>query len=155
MLLDINFKPFTDTVRPENLTAHVSTNVFGYNPFKSYAKQPIKTTYNQPCLPGLEPELPKCFDKEELAKMDLPTLTNHLRELDTYYYEGPVSTEDYEDFTEIELVEQILEMYILIVEETSSSDLEHMLADLESYGVARSTLLTATEEQIRTWHANC
>ena len=156
MLLDINFKPFTDTVRPENLTAHVSTNVFGYNPFKSYAKQPIKTTYTQPCLPGLEPELPKCFDKEELAKMSIQSLTQHLRELDTYYYEGPVSAEDYEDFTKIELVEQILEMYVLIVEDTDPQlELKSMMEDLEAYGVAKTVLLTATEEQIRTWHANC
>ena len=155
ILLEINFKPFTDTVRPENLVAIAPTTTFAYNPFKSYAKQPIKTTYKHPCLPGLEPELPKCFDKEELDKMPIQDLTQHLKELDTYYYEGPISAEDYEDFTEPELVDQILEMYVLITEEDSSSDLEHMLADLESYGVAKSTLLTATEEQIRTWHANC
>lgn len=154
ILLEINFKPFTDTVRPENLVA-IAPTTFAYNPFKSYAKQPIKTTYKQPCLPGLEPELPKCFDKEELDKMPIQDLTQHLKELDTYYYEGPISAEDYEDFTEPELVDQILEMYVLITEEDASSDLEHMLTDLESYGVAKSTLLTATEEQIRTWHANC
>ena len=154
ILLEINFKPFTDTVRPENLVA-IAPITFAYNPFKSYAKQPIKTTYKQPCLPGLEPELPKCFDKEELDKMPIQDLTQHLRELDTYYYEGPISMEDYEGFTEPELVDQILEMYVLITEEDASSDLEHMLADLEAYGVAKSTLLTATEEQIRTWHANC
>lgn len=157
MLLEINFKPFTDTVRPENLTGHVYTNAFAWNPFKSYAKQPIKTTYKQPALPGLEPELPKCFDKEELDKMTLPALTQHLKELDLYYYEGPISAEDYADFTEAELVDQILEMYVLIVEEEadSKSELENMLADLESYGVAKTTLLTASEEQIRKWHANC
>lgn len=155
MLLKIGFKPFTDTVRPENLTAKVST-AFAYNPFKSYAKQPIKATYKQPCLPGLEPQLPKCFDKEELVKMDLQTLTNHLRELDTFYYEGPVSAEDYEDFTEAELVEQILEMYVLIIEDNDPQlEIKSMLEDLESYGVAKSVLLTASEEQIRTWHANC
>lgn len=155
MLLDINFKPFTDTVRPENLTAIVST-AFAYNPFKSYAKQPIKTTYKQPCLPGLEPELPKCFDKGELAKMDLQTLTNHLIELDTYYYEGPVSAEDYIDFTEYELVDQIMEMYVLIVEDNDPQlELKFMMEDLETYGVTKTVLLTATEEQIRTWHANC
>ena len=154
ILLEINFKPFTDTVRPENLVA-IAPTTFAYNPFKSYAKQPIKTTYKQPCLPGLEPELPKCFDKEELDKMPIQDLTQHLKELDTYYYEGPISAEDYEGFTEPELVDQILEMYVLITEEDASSDLENMLADLESYGVAKSTLLTATEEQIRTWHANC
>lgn len=157
ILLEINFKPFTDTVRPENLTAHVATNIFSYNPYKSYAKQPIKTNYKQPALPGLEPELPKCFDKEELYKMTLPALTKHLKELDLYYYEGPVSAEDYDDFTEAELVDQILEMYVLIVEDESDSisELENMMADLESYGVAKTTLLTATEDQIRTWHANC
>ena len=154
MLIEINFKPFTDTVRPENLTAQVSTNIFGYNPFKSYAKQPIKTTYKQPCLPGLEPKLPSYFEKEVLDKMDLIALTSHLRELDTYYYEGPISDEDYSDYTEAELVEQIMEMYILINEDISS-DLESMLEDLETYGVSKSVLLTATEDQIRTWHAHC
>lgn len=155
MLLKIGFKPFTDTVRPENLTAMPSI-AFAYNPFKSYAKQPIKATYKQPCLPGLEPQLPKCFDKEELAKMDLQTLTNHLRELDTFYYEGPVSAEDYEDFTEAELVEQIQEMYVLIIEDNDPQlEIKSMMEDLESYGVAKSVLLTASEEQIRTWHANC
>ena len=155
MLLKIGFKPFTDTVRPENLTAKVSP-AFAYNPFKSYAKQPIKATYKQPCLPGLEPQLPKCFDKEELVKMDLQTLTNHLRELDTFYYEGPVSAEDYEDFTEAELVEQIQEMYVLIIEDNDPQlEIKSMMEDLESYGVSKSVLLTASEEQIRTWHANC
>lgn len=155
MLLKIGFKPFTDTVRSENLTAKVST-AFAYNPFKSYAKQPIKATYKQPCLPGLEPQLPKCFDKEELAKMDLQTLTNHLRELDTFYYEGPVSAEDYEDFTEAEMVEQIQEMYVLIIEDNDPQlELKSMMEELESYGVSKSVLLTASEEQIRTWHANC
>lgn len=155
MLLKIGFKPFTDTVRPENLTAMPSI-AFAYNPFKSYAKQPIKATYKQPCLPGLEPQLPKCFDKEELVKMDLQTLTNHLRELDTFYYEGPVSAEDYEDFTEAELVEQILEMYVLIIEDNDPQlEIKSMMEDLESYGVSKSVLLTASEEQIRTWHANC
>lgn len=155
MLLKIGFKPFTDTVRPENLTAMPSI-AFAYNPFKSYAKQPIKATYKQPCLPGLEPQLPKCFDKEELVKMDLQTLTNHLRELDTFYYEGPVSAEDYEDFTEAELVEQIQEMYVLIIEDNDPQlEIKSMMEDLESYGVSKSVLLTASEEQIRTWHANC
>lgn len=155
MLLKIGFKPFTDTVRPENLTAMPSIS-FAYNPFKSYAKQPIKATYKQPCLPGLEPQLPKCFDKEELVKMDLQTLTNHLRELDTFYYEGPVSAEDYEDFTEAELVEQIQEMYVLIIEDNDPQlELKSMMEELESYGVSKSILLTASEEQIRTWHANC
>lgn len=155
MLLKIGFKPFTDTVRPENLTAKPSI-AFAYNPFKSYAKQPIKATYKQPCLPGLEPQLPKCFDKEELVKMDLQTLTNHLRELDTFYYEGPVSAEDYEDFTEAELVEQIQEMYVLIIEDNDPQlEIKSMMEELESYGVSKSVLLTASEEQIRTWHANC
>lgn len=155
MLLKIGFKPFTDTVRPENLTAMPSISL-AYNPFKSYAKQPIKATYKQPCLPGLEPQLPKCFDKEELVKMDLQTLTNHLRELDTFYYEGPVSAEDYEDFTEAELVEQIQEMYLLIIEDNDPQlEIKSMIEELESYGVAKSVLLTASEEQIRTWHANC
>lgn len=155
MLLKIGFKPFTDTVRPENLTAMPSIS-FAYNPFKSYAKQPIKATYKQPCLPGLEPQLPKCFDKEELVKMDLQTLTNHLRELDTFYYEGPVSAEDYEDFTEAELVEQIQEMYVLIIEDNDPQlEIKSMMEELESYGVSKSILLTASEEQIRTWHANC
>lgn len=155
MLLKIGFKPFTDTVRPENLTAMPSI-AFAYNPFKSYAKQPIKATYKQPCLPGLEPQLPKCFDKDELVKMDLQTLTNHLRELDTFYYEGPVSAEDYEDFTEAELVDQIQEMYVLIIEDNDPQlEIKSMMEDLESYGVSKSVLLTASEEQIRTWHANC
>lgn len=155
MLLKIGFKPFTDTVRPENLTA-IPSIAFAYNPFKSYAKQPIKATYKQPCLPGLEPQLPKCFDKEELVKMDLQTLTNHLRELDTFYYEGPVSAEDYEDFTKDELVEQIQEMYVLIIEDNDPQlEIKSMMEDLESYGVSKSVLLTASEEQIRTWHANC
>lgn len=155
MLLKIGFKPFTDTVRPENLTAMPSIS-FAYNPFKSYAKQPIKATYKQPCLPGLEPQLPKCFVKEELVKMDLQTLTNHLRELDTFYYEGPVSAEDYKDFTKAELVEQIQEMYVLIVEDNDPQlEIKSMMEDLESYGVAKSVLLTASEEQIRIWHANC
>ena len=157
MLLDINFKPFTDTIRPENLTEYVYTpNSFAYNPFKSYAKHPIKATYKQPCLPGLEPQLPKCFDKEELVKMDLQALTNHLRELDIFHYNGPVSDEDYKDLTEVELVEQILEMYVLIVEDNDPQlEIKHMIEDLELYGVSRSILLTATEEQIRTWHAKC
>ena len=157
MLLEINFKPFTDTVRPENLTAHVATSTFAYNPFKSYAKQPIKTTYKQPALPGLEPELPKCFDKEELDKMTFPALIQHLKELDLYYYDAPIFDGDYIDFTEAELVDQILEMYVLIVEEEtdSKSELENMMADLEAYGVAKTTLLTMTEEQIRAWHAKC
>ena len=156
MLLEIGFKPFTDTVRPENLTTAIASTAFAYSPFKSYANQPIKTTYKQPCLPGLEPQLPKCYHKEELDKMNLQTLTNHLRELDTFYYEGPISAEDYEDFTEPELVGQIMEMYVLIVEDSCpQSEIESMMEDLESYGVSKSTLLTATEEQIRTWHANC
>ena len=88
--------------------------------------------------------------------MDLKALTDHLRELDTFYYEGPVSSEDYVDLTETELVEQIMEMYVLIVEDTDPQlELKSMMEDLESYGVSKSTLLTATEDQIRTWHANC
>lgn len=158
MLLEIGFKPFTDTVRPENLTEHVYTQTkYAYNPFKSYAKQPIKTTYKQPALPGLEPELPRYFEQSVLATMSLQDLTKHLKELDTFYYEGPISEDDYEDFTERELIEQIMEMYVLIVEEQDEpkDDLQSMLSDLELYGVAKSVLLTATEEQIRSWHANC
>ena len=159
MLLEINFKPFTDSVRSENVSAKIYNNTqqFAWNPFKSYAKQPIKTTYKQPALPGLEPELPKYYEKEELIKMNIQSLMLHLKELDLYYYEAPISDEDYSDFTEAELVDQILEMYVLIIEEEENgvSELQTMMEELESYGVAKTTLLTASEEQIRSWHANC
>lgn len=148
---ELNFKPFTDTVNASNL---VETKVsyqgtFDWTSFKS--KNKVATKPNQ--------KKPIAFDLNKLNTINTDILLTHLKELDMYYYER-IDEEDYKDLTKQEVIDNIIEMYILITEEENevldsiNYELDKMKEDLISYGVAPSVLVTASEEQIRKWHAN-
>lgn len=148
---ELNFKPFTDTVSATNLveTKVSYQGIFDWGPFKSKNKTTIKPSHKKPIA----------FDLNKLSTISIDILITHLKELDMYYYEK-IDEEDYKDLTKQEVIDNILEMYILITEEENevlesiNYELDKMKEDLISYGVAPSVLVTASEEQIRKWHAN-
>lgn len=148
---ELSFKPFTDTVSPTNLveTKVLYQGTFDWGPFKSKNKTTTKPSHKKPTA----------FDPSRLSTINTDILLTHLKELDMFYYEK-IDEEDYKDLTKREVIDNILEMYILITEEENevlesiNYELDKMKEDLISYGVAPSVLVTASEEQIRKWHAN-
>ena len=148
---DLNFKPFTDTVSATNLveTKTVYQGTFDWTNYKNKTKSTQKTKTGKPTA----------FDLNKLNTINTDILLAHLKELDLYYYDR-IEEAEYEGMTKQDIIDNIIEMYILITEEENevlesiNYELDKMKEDLISYGVAPSVLVTASEEQIRKWHAN-
>lgn len=152
MFLETNFSPFTDTVNGGYLTSapivQRVTAQFDWSNYLNKNKKKADPTNK-----------PTGFDVGKLPSMNKDILCTHLKELDLYYYER-IEEEDYKELTKQEIIDNILEMYVLITEEenevleTINYELDKMKEDLIAYGVAPSVLAVASEENIRKWHAN-
>lgn len=155
IFLNSGFRPFTDSVVPENVTAAVSS----YS-WENWGKLGLSKSL-KPAVAKPKIDKPIGLDLKLVETMNEDVLLTHLKELDLYYY-SRIDEADYVDLTKEEIISAIREMYVAISEEEEfisaitdkSPTLEEMRKDLIDFGVAPSVLVTATEEQIRTWHGN-
>lgn len=141
----IEFSPMTLPVRPENVTKRAYT----YSPYIR-----SKSTYNW-SQPSLFPQEPiKMYTRDELTKMSIETLKKILIEAEMYYYDTPAHETE---FTPIDttktIIEDIMEIYLLIIDEqqTESTELDDIMDELISYGVAKTVLIGKDKATLEKW----
>lgn len=167
----LDFLPFTDAVRPENLVQ------------KTYVQPTLDWTkmhatmhpFGKAQTPAVQPSLfdtkdePTIYDDKKVQRMSKPELVAHLKALDDFYYEGEI-IDDYEEFNRSELIEAVTELQALIVLDAQEEEddipfdiippnplkvsLTDIVNELSSYGIPLSKLSTTPEATLRLWYAN-
>ena len=161
---EIEFVPFTDTIRPENVkkVAYTAPVRYGHQ---------TQTQFKFPAAEVIDPTvviLPTKLSDKVLLGLTLVEKINYLFKVDKAYYGDHINIEDYAIMTEAEVFGNIEDTWELLEEE--SNDLpgtvvpntmgtmpltrEEKIRDLVAWGVTLTTLITAPNAQIDAWHKN-
>lgn len=139
LYLKLNYSPFIQTVRPENLTRAA----IQYKQPTYYRYQGAQSLFTPP---KVENHI-KIYEEAELKTMNLKDLKAAHRVIEEAYYECPVNSDVVESFSRQDLIDDIIDLQLNYLAELPITR-EEMITSLVKQGFQKSTLITKTNQEI-------